>query len=176
MEGESGERVGGEFEYTTTTFGFCLTVLGQLFLRLLKVRQGSHRFLQNFLLHLWLPNLRRSTRCCISILAAILLKLCARYFADQMPLSPTSSVKALTECAWCNCQDPKIYVQTILYTHKKYNMLVMTAFSNDSGFVESLDKVRCSVVYFTDNAVYDKCNDLLFCLCVFRLLVMYWAV
>jgi len=41
----------------------------------------------------------------------------------------------------CGWQDPKIYVQTILDIHKKYNMLVMTAFSNDSGFVESLDKV-----------------------------------
>ena len=32
-------------------------------------------------------------------------------------------------------------MQTILDIHRKYNTLVMTAFSNDSGFVESLDKV-----------------------------------
>lgn len=38
-------------------------------------------------------------------------------------------------------QDPKIYVQTILDVHKKYHALVMTAFSNDSGFVAALDKV-----------------------------------
>jgi len=43
----------------------------------------------------------------------------------------------------CYCQDPKIYVQTILDIHKKYNVLVVTAFSNDIGFVESLDKVLC---------------------------------
>ena len=38
-------------------------------------------------------------------------------------------------------QEPKIYVQTILDVHKKYHALVMTAFSNDSGFVAALDKV-----------------------------------
>ncbi|KAJ8306967.1 hypothetical protein KUTeg_015051 [Tegillarca granosa] len=37
-------------------------------------------------------------------------------------------------------RDPKIYVQTILDVHKKYHALVMTAFSNDSGFVAALDK------------------------------------
>lgn len=39
-------------------------------------------------------------------------------------------------------QDPKMYVQTILDVHKKYHALVMTAFSNDAGFVAALDKVR----------------------------------
>lgn len=39
-------------------------------------------------------------------------------------------------------QDPKIYVQTILDVHKKYNALVMSAFNNDAGFVAALDKVR----------------------------------
>ena len=42
---------------------------------------------------------------------------------------------------YCYFQDPKIYVQTILDVHKKYHALVMTAFSNDSGFVAALDKV-----------------------------------
>lgn len=41
-------------------------------------------------------------------------------------------------------QDPKMYVQTILDVHKKYHALVMTAFSNDAGFVAALDKVRTS--------------------------------
>lgn len=36
--------------------------------------------------------------------------------------------------------DPKIYVQTILEVHKKYNALVLTSFKNDKGFVAALDK------------------------------------
>lgn len=39
-------------------------------------------------------------------------------------------------------QDPKLYVQTILNVHKKYNVLVVTAFRSDAGFVAALDKVR----------------------------------
>ena len=38
-------------------------------------------------------------------------------------------------------KDPKVYVETILAVHRKYNALVMTAFGNDSGFIEALDKV-----------------------------------
>lgn len=41
-------------------------------------------------------------------------------------------------------QDPKMYVQTILDVHKKYNALVMSAFNNDAGFVAALDKVCIS--------------------------------
>uniref|UniRef100_A0AAY3ZXN9 Cullin 1b n=1 Tax=Denticeps clupeoides TaxID=299321 RepID=A0AAY3ZXN9_9TELE len=37
-------------------------------------------------------------------------------------------------------KDPKIYVQTILDVHRKYNALVMSAFNNDAGFVAALDK------------------------------------
>lgn len=37
-------------------------------------------------------------------------------------------------------QDPKVYVNTILEVHKKYNALVLVAFNNDSGFVAALDK------------------------------------
>lgn len=37
-------------------------------------------------------------------------------------------------------QDPKVYVQTILEVHKKYNALVLIAFNNDNGFVAALDK------------------------------------
>ncbi|KAF3836398.1 hypothetical protein F7725_028956 [Dissostichus mawsoni] len=36
--------------------------------------------------------------------------------------------------------DPKVYVQTTLDVHKKYNALVMSAFNNDAGFVAALDK------------------------------------
>ncbi|TKC51278.1 hypothetical protein EI555_000198 [Monodon monoceros] len=37
-------------------------------------------------------------------------------------------------------EDPKMYVQTVLDVHKKYNALVMSAFNNDAGFVAALDK------------------------------------
>lgn len=41
-------------------------------------------------------------------------------------------------------KDPKMYVQTVLDVHKKYNALVMSAFNNDAGFVAALDKVGLS--------------------------------
>lgn len=47
---------------------------------------------------------------------------------------------AIDKCGESALNDPKIYVQTILDVHKKYHALVMTAFSNDSGFVAALDK------------------------------------
>jgi hypothetical protein len=43
--------------------------------------------------------------------------------------------------------DPKIYVQTILEVHRKFNALVITAFNNDSGFVASLDKACGKLPY-----------------------------
>lgn len=42
-------------------------------------------------------------------------------------------------------KDPKMYVQTVLDVHKKYNALVMSAFNNDAGFVAALDKVSVSL-------------------------------
>lgn len=42
-------------------------------------------------------------------------------------------------------QDPKQYVQTILNVHKKYNVLVVTAFRSDAGFVAALDKVSLAL-------------------------------
>ena len=54
-------------------------------------------------------------------------------------------------------QDPKIYVQTILDVHKKYNALVLTAFNNDAGFVASLDKVFLIYgVHSNNGACYDE--------------------
>lgn len=47
---------------------------------------------------------------------------------------------AISKCDDTAVNDPKIYVQTILDVHKKYNALVMTAFRNDAGFVAALDK------------------------------------
>ncbi|KAK3105718.1 hypothetical protein FSP39_004163 [Pinctada imbricata] len=49
-------------------------------------------------------------------------------------------IAAIEKCGEAATNDPKIYVQTILDVHKKYHALVMTSFSNDAGFVASLDK------------------------------------
>ncbi|XP_060075910.1 cullin-1-like [Ylistrum balloti] len=49
-------------------------------------------------------------------------------------------VAAIDKCGESALNDPKVYVQTILDVHKKYHALVMTAFSNDAGFVAALDK------------------------------------
>ena len=47
-------------------------------------------------------------------------------------------------------QDPKVYVETILEVHHKYNALVLTAFNNDAGFVAALDKVLYGVCPWLD--------------------------
>ncbi|XP_051542699.1 cullin-1-like [Myxocyprinus asiaticus] len=47
---------------------------------------------------------------------------------------------AIEKCGDSALNDPKVYVQTILDVHKKYNALVMSAFNNDAGFVAALDK------------------------------------
>uniref|UniRef100_A0A6B2E962 Cullin-1 n=1 Tax=Phlebotomus kandelakii TaxID=1109342 RepID=A0A6B2E962_9DIPT len=47
---------------------------------------------------------------------------------------------AIGKCCETATNDPKIYVQTLLEVHKKYNALVLTAFNNDKGFVAALDK------------------------------------
>jgi len=52
--------------------------------------------------------------------------------------------------------DPKLYVSTILDVHKKYNALVLTAFTNDSGFVASLDKA-CGK-FINNNSVTKHAN------------------
>ncbi|KAJ3594583.1 hypothetical protein NHX12_003890 [Muraenolepis orangiensis] len=49
-------------------------------------------------------------------------------------------LSAIQKCGDSALNDPKMYVQTILDVHKKYNALVMSAFNNDAGFVASLDK------------------------------------
>ena len=54
-------------------------------------------------------------------------------------------------------QDPKLYVSTILDVHRKYNALVLTAFSNDSGFVAALDKA-CGK-FINTNCVTRKSNQ-----------------
>ncbi|XP_076038245.1 cullin 1 isoform X2 [Oratosquilla oratoria] len=47
---------------------------------------------------------------------------------------------AIDRCGDAAVSDPKVYVQTILEVHKKYNALVLMAFNNDTGFVAALDK------------------------------------
>uniref|UniRef100_A0A672KXR3 Cullin-1 n=1 Tax=Sinocyclocheilus grahami TaxID=75366 RepID=A0A672KXR3_SINGR len=47
---------------------------------------------------------------------------------------------AIEKCGESALNEPKMYVQTILDVHKKYNALVMSAFNNDAGFVAALDK------------------------------------
>lgn len=66
-------------------------------------------------------------------------------------------------------QDPKMYVQTILDVHKKYNALVMSAFNNDAGFVAALDKVRW-IIFGSDRAC---CALLCFSLIHFCLFVCF---
>ena len=47
-------------------------------------------------------------------------------------------------------------MSTILEVHKKYNALVLTSFSNDNGFVASLDKA-CGK-FINNNSVTKKAN------------------
>ncbi|KZC11849.1 Cullin-1 [Dufourea novaeangliae] len=47
---------------------------------------------------------------------------------------------AIDKCGEAAANDPKLYVNTTLEIHKKYNALVLVAFNNDSGFVAALDK------------------------------------
>jgi cullin 1 len=54
-------------------------------------------------------------------------------------------------------KDPKLYVQTILDVHKKYDVLVLSAFHNDKGFVAALDKA-CGK-FINNNAVTKLSNS-----------------
>ncbi|KAF2895631.1 hypothetical protein ILUMI_10541 [Ignelater luminosus] len=52
----------------------------------------------------------------------------------------SQGLAAIEKCGEAAHNDPKVYVNTILEVHKKYNALVLVAFNNDSGFVAALDK------------------------------------
>jgi len=52
----------------------------------------------------------------------------------------TQGQQAIDKCGDTAANEPKLYVQTILEVHMKFNGLVISAFSNDSGFVAALDK------------------------------------
>ncbi|CAJ0944225.1 unnamed protein product [Ranitomeya imitator] len=58
---------------------------------------------------------------------------------------------AIEKCGEAAQNDPKMYAQTVLDVHKKYNALVMSAFNNDAGFVVALDKA-CGQ-FINNNAV-----------------------
>ena len=65
------------------------------------------------------------------------------YSATQHFNTTSQLVKAMLK-VYVILQDPKVYVETILEVHHKYNALVLTAFNNDAGFVAALDKVSVS--------------------------------
>ncbi len=67
-------------------------------------------------------------------------------------------LQAIAKCGDAASNDPKIYVQTILEVHKKYNALVLTAFSNDSGFVAALDKA-CNKFINANNVTAASKNE-----------------
>ncbi|CAK8671716.1 unnamed protein product [Clavelina lepadiformis] len=52
----------------------------------------------------------------------------------------TQGDSVIQQCADTAINDPKLYVQTILQVHKKYDALVGKSFECDSGFVAALDK------------------------------------
>lgn len=66
-------------------------------------------------------------------------------------------LKAIEKCGESALNDPKVYVSTILDTHKKFNAMVLTAFNNDSGFVAALDKA-CGR-FINNNAVTQAANS-----------------
>jgi cullin 1 len=63
-------------------------------------------------------------------------------------------LEAVEKCCDAAINDPKIYVQTILDVHKKFDQLVQVAFHNDKGFVAALDKA-CGR-FINNNAVTKK--------------------
>ncbi|KFM75968.1 Cullin-1, partial [Stegodyphus mimosarum] len=66
-------------------------------------------------------------------------------------------LSAIEKCGETALNDPKIYVNTILDVHRKYNALVMTAFNNEAGFVAALDKA-CGK-FINNNAVTRMANS-----------------
>ncbi|GFW45263.1 cullin-1 [Trichonephila clavipes] len=66
-------------------------------------------------------------------------------------------LSAIEKCGEGAMTDPKIYVNTILEVHRKYNALVLTAFNNEAGFVAALDKA-CGK-FINNNAVTTIANS-----------------
>ncbi|XP_023219381.1 cullin-1-like [Centruroides sculpturatus] len=66
-------------------------------------------------------------------------------------------LSAIEKCGETALNDPKMYVNTILDVHRKYNALVMTAFNNEAGFVAALDKA-CGK-FINNNAITRMANS-----------------
>lgn len=66
-------------------------------------------------------------------------------------------MEAIEKCCDTALNDPKLYVQTILEVHKKYDCLVLGSFHNEKGFVAALDKA-CGK-FINVNAVTKKSNS-----------------
>ncbi|XP_077996577.1 cullin-1 [Glandiceps talaboti] len=66
-------------------------------------------------------------------------------------------LSAIEKCGDSALNDPKMYVQTILDVHRKYNALVLTSFNNDAGFVAALDKA-CGK-FINNNSVTKTANS-----------------
>uniref|UniRef100_UPI00358F20EB cullin-1-like n=1 Tax=Myxine glutinosa TaxID=7769 RepID=UPI00358F20EB len=65
-------------------------------------------------------------------------------------------LSAIEKCGEGAVDHPKIYVQTILEIHKKYNGLVMSAFNKNTSFVAALDKACAR--FINTNAVTRMAN------------------
>lgn len=68
----------------------------------------------------------------------------------------SQGIGAIEKCGETAISDPKNYVNTILQVHKKFSTLVQDSFSNDTGFVAALDKVR-TVYSFTQMTGINLC-------------------
>lgn len=66
-------------------------------------------------------------------------------------------MEALEKCCEAAMNDPKLYVQTILEVHSKYDLLVLGSFHNDKGFVAALDKA-CGR-FINNNCITKRCNS-----------------
>lgn len=73
------------------------------------------------------------------------------FLENHITLQGTQAIDGLDEQA---INDPKTYVTTILFVHRKYSSLVAEAFSNEAGFVAALDKA-CGK-FINKNAVTAK--------------------
>uniref|UniRef100_A0A914W2H4 Cullin family profile domain-containing protein n=1 Tax=Plectus sambesii TaxID=2011161 RepID=A0A914W2H4_9BILA len=63
---------------------------------------------------------------------------------------------AIEKCGESAINDPKIYVNTILEVHRRYNTLVERSFLNESGFVQALDKACTAFINKNNVTIMSK--------------------